>query len=449
MPKDISRPLPTSSTDFNLPPSTSGPPTLAAGYPDDGSVLFQRFRRPSLLAPKALHFPDSRLHSPLAASFKSSSSHRRRASQSTSSLDESDLLFSDISPPSSSENPTPPLLPAETTDDARQSMPPLTPPRRSLSRGSDLSELRLKGRRLSFPLKQPRILNLLAESRPVESEVQSEAAFQRLLASGVELPRTPRTVADRGRYPEEAGHEEFQREDTPSDDGDDNDSTYTPYYPIPNGSEPINIRTPAGSVNGDDINTMSISESPGLSGMDVDVPIGSPSVSSMGSCMSISHWRSTPPPTTSAVRSNKRKFDERFDPYQNASKRRAVSPSVSHLRDSSHPSSPKSRSNPRLPISIPIMPASTASSTTSSPTVGVGTAAFLSMSRNGNGISSPTMRPAMALASPILRPVARLAAGVRRGKRKRERSRVPATESDACHWDPNRFCIQAWVYILY
>lgn len=111
----------------------------------------------------------------------------------------------------------------------------------------------------------------MAESRPVENEVQSEAAFQRLLASGVELPRTPRTVADRGRYPEEAGHEEFQREDTPSDDGDDNESTYTPFQPIPNGSEPINIRTPAGSVNGDDINSMCISESPSLSGMDVDV----------------------------------------------------------------------------------------------------------------------------------------------------------------------------------
>jgi len=279
-------------------------------------------------------------------------------------------------------------------------MPPLTPPRRSSSRGADLTEARLKGRRLSFPLKQPRILNLLAESRPVESEVQSEAAFQRLLASGVELPCTPRTVADRGRYPEEAGAEEYQREDTPSDDGDDNDSTYTPLYPLYTGTEPINIRTPAGSVNGDD---MCISESPSLSGMDVDVPSGSPSVSSMSS-MSISHWRSTPPPTTSAVRSNKRKFDERFDPYQNASKRRAVSPSLSHLRDS-HPSSPKSRSNPRLPISIPIMSASAASSATSSPTVG--TAAFLPMSRPVSGISSPTMRATLGLASPILRPIPR------------------------------------------
>ncbi|KAJ7446419.1 hypothetical protein B0H11DRAFT_2162301 [Mycena galericulata] len=393
-------PLPTSSTDFNLPSSTSAPTALAGSYLDDSNILLQRFRRPSLLATKAL--PEGRLHSPLATSFKS---HGRRASYSASSLDESDTLWSDISPPSSSENPTPPLPAPDNIDDPRPSMPPLTPPRRSLSRGADLAETRLKGRRLSFPLKQPRILNLLAESRPVENEVQSEAAFQRLLASGVELPRTPRTVADRGRYPEEAGHEEFQREDTPSDDGDD-DSTYPPLYPLPTGTEPINIRTPAGSVNGDD---MCISESPSLSGMDVDVvslpsPSGSPSMSSISS-MSISHWRSTPPPTTSAVRSNKRKFDERFDPYQNASKRRAVSPSLSYLRDS-HPSSPKSRSNPRLPISIPIMPASAASSTTSSPTVGVSTA-FISISRPGNGISSPTMRASIGLASPILRPIPR------------------------------------------
>ncbi|KAJ7170110.1 hypothetical protein C8R46DRAFT_994830 [Mycena filopes] len=401
-------PLPTSSTDFNLPPSTSVPSAIAAGYLDD-SALFQRFRRPSLLAPKAI---DSRLHSPLAASFKS---HKRRASHSTSSLDESDALWTDITPPSSSENPTPPLVPPEATDDANKPMPPLTPPRRSLSRGADLAaESRLKGRRLSFPLKPPRILNLLAESRPVESEVQSEAAFQRLLASGVELPRTPRTVADRGRYPEEAGPDEFQREDTPSDDGEDDDSTYTPFHPIASGSEPINIRTPAGSVNGDDLNTMCLSESPGLSSMDVDVVSASPSMSSVSS-MSINHWRSTPPPTTSALRSNKRKFDERFDPYQNASKRRAVSPSLSYLRES-HPSSPKSRSNPRLPISIPIMSASAASSTTSSPTVGVGNAAFLSMSRPGTAMSSPTLRPAMALASPIIRPVPRSAAGVRRGE---------------------------------
>ncbi|KAF7290497.1 hypothetical protein MKEN_01496700 [Mycena kentingensis (nom. inval.)] len=420
MPKAAVGRLPTSAEDFNLPSTTSTP--LGGSFADEANILFQRFRRPSLLAPKAAHL-DGRLSSPLATSFRPSS-HRRRASQSASSLDEYDTFWQDISPPSSTENPTPPLGPPDNSEEPRRSAPPLTPPRRSLSRGSDRSD-RLKGRRLSFPIaiprstdglpphtvtkpKQPRIMNLLAESRTLENEVQSEAAFQRLLASGADLPRTPRSVADRGRYPEEAVQDNlFAREDTPSDDEDDFESTY---HPIHHGTEPINIRTTpaasvagsvAGSVNGDD---MCISESPSLSAMDVDMPSGSPSLSSMSS-MSISGWRSTPPPTTSAVRSNKRKFDhERFDPYQNASKRRAVSPSLSHLRDSL-PSSPKSRSNPRLPISIPIIPNSAASSATSSPTVGVGNAAFLSMTRP-TAVSSPIMRP-MALASPILRPIPR------------------------------------------
>ncbi|KAF7311090.1 hypothetical protein HMN09_00653000 [Mycena chlorophos] len=401
MPKAMSNPptrLPTSSAEFNL-PAPSATTALGAGFGDDSSVFSTRFRRPSLLAPKSGLLGDGRMHSPLSTSYKSST-HRRRASQSTSSLDEYDTFWADISPPSSSENPTPPDNP----DEPRRSAPPSTPPRRSLSRGSDRSGV--KGRRLSFPLKPPRIQNLLAESRTVENEFQSEAAFQRLLASGVDIPRTPRTIADRGRYPESAVQDDlFQREETPSDDEDEVESTI-----LHSCSEPINIITPAGSVagsvagslNGDEM----IAESPSLSAMDVDVPSGSPSLSSI-SAMSISGWRSTPPPTTSAVRSNKRKFDERFDPYQTASKRRAVSPSLAHLRDHSLPSSPKSRSNPRLPIAIPILPTgSTASSAASSPTVSVSTAAFLAMSRPGAAISSPIMRP-MGLASPILRPIPR------------------------------------------
>lgn len=125
-------------------------------------------------------------------------------------------------------------------------------------------------------MKQPRILNLLAESRPEENEVKSEAAFQRLITSCSELPvqpRTPRVTTDRGRYPEEAGREELQREDTPSDD--DEETEDTPFAFSAPGSEPINIykaRTPAGSVNGDDLN-MSVSESSsfGTAAMDVDL----------------------------------------------------------------------------------------------------------------------------------------------------------------------------------
>ena len=60
-------------------------------------------------------------------------------------------------------------------------------------------------------------MNLLAESKPEENEVRSEAAFQRLISSSTGFPsqpRTPRVAADRGRYPEEAGQEdEPQRED--------------------------------------------------------------------------------------------------------------------------------------------------------------------------------------------------------------------------------------------
>lgn len=80
-------------------------------------------------------------------------------------------------------------------------------------------------------------------------------------------PRTPRSISDRGRYPEEAVNEELQREETPSDDGYDEDS----FTCLPSSSEPINIPkpvTPAHSVNGDD---MSVSESPGITSMDVDM----------------------------------------------------------------------------------------------------------------------------------------------------------------------------------
>jgi hypothetical protein len=81
-------------------------------------------------------------------------------------------------------------------------------------------------------------------------------------------PRTPRAASDRGRYPEEAGHEESQREETPSDDDGNESSTFA----FLQSSEPINIAkpcTPANSVNGDEMN-MLISESPG-GPMDVDI----------------------------------------------------------------------------------------------------------------------------------------------------------------------------------
>jgi len=80
-------------------------------------------------------------------------------------------------------------------------------------------------------------------------------------------PRTPRAASDRGRYPEEAGHEESQREETPSDDEGNEGDTFA----FLQCSEPINIakpHTPANSVNGDEMNI--INESPG-GPMDVDI----------------------------------------------------------------------------------------------------------------------------------------------------------------------------------
>ncbi|KAF8078825.1 hypothetical protein FPV67DRAFT_1466612 [Lyophyllum atratum] len=421
MPKASSRPsFPTSSTDFALPPTSSSPVATSSSVTlDDSNTLLQRFRRPSLLTPKAGYLSESRLHSPLASSF---TMHSRRRSQSLMFVEElesdRERMLTDSSS-ASSENPTPPLKASETKHEelkgkATPSRPPLTPPRKRSSASMDVQDSfsPLPGRRLSFPLKPPRILNLLAESRPEESEVKSEAAFQRLINSCSELPippRTPKVTADRGRYPEEAGTEESQREDTPSDDDEQVDDT--PFaYSASSGSEPIAIKkpnTPAGSVNGDDLN-MSTSESSsfGTIAMDIDLPPGSPSFSSMMSTP-INYWRYTPPPTTSAVRSNKRKLEDRFDPYPSASKRRAVSPSMSHLRDAhSGVGSPMNGRNTRLPISIPVnIPGSTVSSATSSPTIGGSYPT--SFPRAVSMTASPTLRSAMVLASPILRPVPR------------------------------------------
>ena len=302
-------------------------------------------------------------------------------------------------------------------------------------------------------LKPPRILNLLAESRPEDAEVKSEAAFQKLVASVSDLPaapRTPRTVTDRGRYPEEAGQEENTREDSPSDDDEPEaeEGTFAFSAPPPSGTQPINIvkpRTPAGSINGDDAG-MSISETSssfGAISMDVDgvsvckpifcvvsdvyflQPLGSPLLTSMTPNF-INQWRYTPPPTTSAVRSNKRKrevslrsgmelrllikqnlVEDRFDPYPSSSKRRAVSPSLQYLRDSHQPTnSPMGRANgSRLPIAIPIsIPQSTASSATSSPTI---SNSYPSFPRGINITSSPTLRATLSMPSPILRPLGR------------------------------------------
>ena len=140
-------------------------------------------------------------------------------------------------------------------------------------------------------------------------------------------------------------------------------------------------------------------------------------------------WRYTPPPTTSAVRSNKRKcecpfqrqrqgshvhtVDDRYDPYPTAAKRRAVSPSISYLREShpslSYPRTPNGRPSLPIPLSIPA-PAS--SSAASSPTItGYPFPSYSNPRQVGIGSmsvsSSPILRPTIGLSSPILRPIPR------------------------------------------
>ncbi|KAF9244510.1 hypothetical protein BU15DRAFT_71494 [Melanogaster broomeanus] len=407
--------FPSSSEEFALPSSSAAASSLA----DDGPAnpLFLRFRRPSLLSLSSSYYADKRIHSPLAVSFTMPSG-RHRSMNGEESESDRERMFTESSPSSSSGNPTPPIVMPNDNDteetrreDSKETRNPTTPPpSRNLSM-LDNESLVIRPRRLTYPPKPPRILNLLAESHLEENEVKSEAAFQRLIASCSELPmqpRTPRAPSDRGRYPEEVGEEEVQREETPSDDDDDDVEAIFAFDPQ---SEPTTTKpsTPAHSMNGDET-SMSVMGSPMVVPMDVDAPLVSPSVTSTPASV---QWRYTPPPTTSAVRSNKRKFDDRYDPYPTAAKRRAVSPSISYLREShpslSYPRTPNGRPSLPMPLSIPVPGTSSAAS---SPTVtGYPFPSYSNPRQVGIGSmsvsSSPILRPTIGLASPILRPIPR------------------------------------------
>ncbi|KAI6118964.1 hypothetical protein EV401DRAFT_2178489 [Pisolithus croceorrhizus] len=375
--------FPSSSQDFAL-PSSSTP----VASPEDSPPLFLRFRRPSLLPRPSTAYADKHTSSPLALSF-TLPTRRHRSICGEESESDRERMCTESSPSNSSGNPTPPIsLPA---------------PKEAKSIGDQSKPVHPQ-------LKPPRVLNILAEStRPEDDEVKSEAAFQRLIASYSELPvqpRTPRAPSNKGRYPEEAVDEDFPREDTPSDE-DDVDAIFAFDPP----SEPATTKpcTPAHSVNGDDPATYAIG-SPMVVAMDVDLPLTSPLVTSTPSSV---QWRYTPPPTASAVRSNKRKFDDRYDPYPTAAKRRAVSPSISYLREVhaslSYPRTPNGRPSFPNPLAIPV---SNSGSANSSPTVTSYNMPIYTGSRQvGLGSmsvsSSPILRPTLGLASPILRPIAR------------------------------------------
>lgn len=176
------------------------------------------------------------------------------------------------------------------------------------------------------------MLNLLSESRPEENELKSEAQFQRLLASyaGNPLtPKTPRAPSDRGRYPEEAGDDDDVAVQSEDDDDELRESLAFEYSTT---TEAINISgrgTPAQSINGDDPYLWNPGSPVGSSYMDVDpvktlfslrvcayidlfphsqvFSFGSPNMTPNSGPSS---WRYTPPSTSSAVRSNKRKRAE-------------------------------------------------------------------------------------------------------------------------------------------
>ncbi|KAI0347714.1 hypothetical protein BDW22DRAFT_1319685 [Trametopsis cervina] len=409
--------LPASSSDFALHASTSPSPSVSG---DEFNPLLMRFRRPSLLAPpRATFYSEGRLQSPLAGTSFTVPMARRHTTSSTASGEESESdkekMWTD-SPSSGSSGANTPSLAApisftEQDKSAKTARPrsPSPPSRVSSAERDPAFETPppKQQRRMSHPIKIPRILNLLAEAHPEDNEVKSEAQFQRFVASFSEQPRTPRALSNRGRYPEEAGLEEPTREDTPSDDEDELDLAAP--FSYTGGSDAIPIPksiTPAHSIYGDE---HGMSESPSNMAMEIDTQppsaCGSPKLTT-------SSWRYTPPPTSSsAVRSTKRKLDDRYDPYPMPAKRRAVSPSVSYLRESlSHtPRTPGNNGRMTLPlphpIAIPVMPSSGASSPVVTPSAMNGPR---SMSWSAQSVlSSPTLRAQIGLASPVLRPMMR------------------------------------------
>ncbi|EJD03672.1 uncharacterized protein FOMMEDRAFT_167014 [Fomitiporia mediterranea MF3/22] len=471
--------LSTSLSDFALSSSSSSPSVLddSNQSKDDATPLLKKVRRPTISS--WWLGLDQRVNSPLANTFTLPYPSSRKGKERSMDGDgegedmgggfrDKDRMTTGSSSPSSEsdysmrqirfDNPRMEEVserPKSSPMDISRSASPasaLKPPADILDAPGPSHSLPLP-RRLSAPPKPARLLSLRAEARPDEIEVKHEAQVQRLLASFSGLPpglgptRSARTASNRGRFPEEAGEdEEFQREDTPSDDGEVKDDVSSTIfnYKVPVGSDPINIAKPStpvpsvlGTPEGSQGCFRGISESPG---MDIDVPmyaIGSPAIPPP--VVPPQQWRQTPPPTSasSAVRTAKRKYEDRFDPYAPSAKRRAVSPSISHLKDRDLVS----------PIVIPRSPVlkprksfsqSQTNSTTSSPTVSNSASGYFngngnlySLPLSGNGhhrsgssssvVSSPTVRASMILASPILRPVPRLAAGLRRAAEDEEK----------------------------
>ncbi|KIY51222.1 hypothetical protein FISHEDRAFT_70865 [Fistulina hepatica ATCC 64428] len=380
--------LPASSSDFAL-------PTASSSSSSSGGTT--NVRRSGIATPKSTLLSESRTHSPLATSFtpRSPLIGHECITPSDESESDRDKIATDTPPSSGSDNNTPLLAHLR----SRFSPPATPPPRRRSSAAMDFErQSRSRTRRLTQPVKQPRILRLLAESRPFEElETSSESAFTRLASACSDLPSQRRQACDRGRFPEEVACEDSQ----PSDDEDESDFEDESLYhsvsaPIPIGPSSLAAKSSEAAVGTLD------------GSMDVDVPSASSSVSSMRMSMTpttATAWRHTPPSASGVIKSNKRKLEDRYEPYP---KRRAVSPSVAYVRDGYFSLGSPGRMTPRLPIVIPSMPGSACTSASSSPTFGSHFPASFSRAATMSG--SPTIRAA-GLASPILRPVVRSTVG--------------------------------------
>lgn len=232
--------LSTSLSDFALLPTSSAPSTPSSVLTlDDGlnPFFFRRLRRSSLLASNPITAEGNAKSSPLTLSFTPRRSRRVHNLDSEKMTDDSSSSEHPSASPSSvlfSNNNN--SNAASRSDDSAESR--TTPPRPSVTTSSSLNvdalepPARLSSSRVSHTPKPARLLDLRTElSSPIESELKSEAQFQRLIASysyngfppSKHIPRTPRAWSDRGRYPEEVGGDDDldQGYESASEDGED------------------------------------------------------------------------------------------------------------------------------------------------------------------------------------------------------------------------------------
>ncbi|KEP52414.1 hypothetical protein V565_045770 [Rhizoctonia solani 123E] len=305
--------LPSSLADFALahsprsaPPSPSSPVLFIDDYLPSN---IRKLRRPSLLGAGAIRPTPSAPHSPLASSSFALEDPRRRARSKSAvrPCTRTRPSNSNSNSESSSGSPAPAML---LDPCSRPSTPPARiPHRRSHSSGT--------------PYKLPRLLSIQSElTNPADTELKSEASFQRLVASNADLPGAfhphPRSRRrDRGRFPDVY----LDLDDDDVVDSDDDDEVMVPKeFPM------------------DDV-----LDSPAR--MDIDMgSYGSPPV--LGSLFSMKSWRHTPPPTVAPSRVAKRKLDDRYEPYPQ--KRRALSPPPCTSTSSS-----TSHSNAQFNLSMP------------------------------------------------------------------------------------------------